>query len=47
MPMFGALGLRSAAFTSPGSAAKAWAQLAQESLPRAGPASRAPCIRSR
>ena len=47
MPMLGAVGSRIVRLVSSPSAAKAWAQLAQDSLARPVPAERAASIRAR
>jgi hypothetical protein len=47
MARLGAAGSRIRSLSPSGEAAKAWAQLAQESLPRPGPAARAAAMRSR
>ncbi len=47
MATFGAVGLRMVFLSSSLSAAKAWAQFAQESLARPVPAERAASIRAR
>ena len=41
MAMFGAVGSRMVRLSPSGEAAKAWAQLAQDSFPRPGPLARA------
>ena len=47
MAMFGADGSAMRSLSAPASAAKAWAQLAQESLARPAPAWRAASMRAR